>query len=82
MSNHEAIVTDRGEVTIPPEVRRVLGLADGGPVVFTNENGIVTLRAARQPTLSELLSGFDPVRHRHAPAERVWDDAPAGTETL
>lgn len=82
MPCHPATVTSKGQVTIPVEVRRALGLADGGPVVFSNEDGVVTLRSARKPTLTELLAGFDPAKHRHAPEERVWDDAPRGKETL
>ncbi len=82
MRSHQATVTSKGQVTIPVEVRRALGLADGGPVVFTSEDGVVTLRSARKPTLTELLAGFDPAKHRHTPDERVWDDAPRGKETL
>ena len=82
MAAHRATVTSKGQVTIPVAVRRVLGLADGGPVEFAEEGGVVTLRSARKPTLSELLAGFDPARHRHTAEERVWDDEPRGNETL
>ena len=82
MPSHEATVTSKGQVTIPVSVRRALGLAHGGPVVFAEENGAVILRSARKPTLSELLAGFDPARHRHSAEDRVWDDAPRGKETL
>jgi AbrB family looped-hinge helix DNA binding protein len=82
MATYHAIVTSKGQVNIPVEVRRALGLADGGPVLFSNENGVVTLRSARKPTLTELLAGFDPAKHRHTPEERVWDDAPRGKESL
>jgi len=82
MPSHSATVTSKGQVTIPVEVRRALGLADGGPVVFSNENGVVTIRSAKKPTLTELLAGFDPAKHRHQPEERDWDDAARGRETL
>ena len=82
MSAHEATVTSKGQVTIPVAVRRQLGLADGGPVVFTAEQGVVTLRSARKPTLDELLAEFDPAKHRHSAEERVWDDLPRGKESL
>ena len=75
-------LTSKGQVTIPVALRRALGLANGGPVVFTEENGAVVMRSARKPTLSELLAGFDPARHRHSVEERVWDDASRGKETL
>jgi AbrB family looped-hinge helix DNA binding protein len=78
----EATVTSKGQVTIPVEMRRALGIADGGPVVFTLGDGVLMLRSARKPTLTELLVGFDPDKHRHSPEERVWDDVPRGKESL
>ena len=32
MRKHQATITRTGQVTIPVELRRALGLADGGPV--------------------------------------------------
>jgi AbrB family looped-hinge helix DNA binding protein len=78
----EATVTSKGQVTIPVAMRRALGIADGGPVLFTLGDGILTLRSARKLSLGELLAGFDPARHRHGPDERVWDDQPLGKESL
>lgn len=78
-----AKVTEKGQVTIPVEIRRMLGIDEGGgPVTFREENGVVTIQSARKPTLRELVAGFDPDRHRHAPEERPWDDASKGRETL
>lgn len=82
MEARQATVTSKGQVTIPVDVRRALGLAEGGPVEFIYEDGVVTLRSAKKPTLTELLAGFDPEKHRHSAEERVWDDAPRGRETL
>jgi AbrB family looped-hinge helix DNA binding protein len=78
----QAKVTAKGQVTIPVKVREMLGVKDGGPVMFHTEGETVTLVSARKPTLTELLAGFDPARHRHAADERVWDDAPAGRERI
>lgn len=78
-----ATVTSKGQVTIPAEIRRALGLkGQGGPVTFMLEDGVVTVRSARKLTLTELLAGFDPTQHRHWPDERVWDDEAKGAETL
>jgi len=83
MIEREATVTTKGQVTIPVDVRRVLGLKpEGGPVVFVVHSGVVTVRSAYKPTLTELLAGFDPAKHRYTPEERKWDDAPRGRETL
>ncbi len=78
-----ATVTTKGQVTIPLDVRRALGLKEGGgPVLFVVDNGVVTVSSAYQPSLTELLAGFDPEKHRHSAEERSWDDAPRGRETL
>jgi AbrB family looped-hinge helix DNA binding protein len=83
MQTRQATVTRKGQVTIPVDIRRALGLAAGGPVEFAyQDDGAVTLRAARKLTLTQLLAGFDPERHRHSAADRVWDDEPRGAETL
>jgi bifunctional DNA-binding transcriptional regulator/antitoxin component of YhaV-PrlF toxin-antitoxin module len=42
-------ITERGQVTVPAEVRRVLGIDKKGPVTFVIEDGVVTLR---RPTLT------------------------------
>jgi AbrB family looped-hinge helix DNA binding protein len=75
-----ATVTSKGQVTIPVEMRRALGIADGGPVEFTLDDNVLIVRSARKPTLTELLTGFDPAKHRHSADERPWDDAPLGRE--
>jgi AbrB family looped-hinge helix DNA binding protein len=76
-----ATVTTKGQVTIPVDVRKVLGLkAEGGPVVFVVNSGVVTVRSARKITLDELLAGFDPEKHRYTAEERWWDDPPVGQE--
>lgn len=81
-THQQATVTSKGQVTIPVEMRRALGIVDGGPVRFTLEDGVVTVRSARKVTLADLLAGFDPAKHRHSGAEREWDDNPRGRETL
>jgi hypothetical protein len=45
-------------------------------LVFRSQDGVVTVASAKKPTLTELLAGFDPAKHRHEPEERVWDGAP------
>jgi AbrB family looped-hinge helix DNA binding protein len=48
-------VTSKGQVTIPVEVRKLLGIAAPGRVTFAvSENGEVTLRAPRFPTIDSL----------------------------
>lgn len=48
--NNKAIpasVTSRGQVTLPAEVRRLLGIAEGEKVLFVIEDGQVSLRKPR-----------------------------------
>ncbi|MBF0561420.1 MAG: AbrB/MazE/SpoVT family DNA-binding domain-containing protein [Alphaproteobacteria bacterium] len=81
-AQRQSMVTRKGQVTIPVEMRRAIGVADGGPVMFTLVDGVLTVRSAQKLSLADLLSGFDAVRHRHTAEERVWDDAPQGRESL
>jgi AbrB family looped-hinge helix DNA binding protein len=82
MRKHNVTISPEGQVTIPVELRRALGLAEGGSVEVAYENGAVVLRSAQKPTLTALLADFDPAMHRHTADEREWDDAPQGDETL
>jgi len=46
--------------------------------VIATEDEIVIRRRRPRITMDELLSKFDPVKHRH---ELAFDEDPAGTET-
>lgn len=77
-----ARMTSKGQVTIPVEIRRALGVHEGDALTFRCRDGVVTVTCPKKPTLAELLAGFDPAKHRHGPEERPWDDAPRGRESL
>jgi len=77
-----ARITSKGQVTIPVEIRRELGVQEGDALTFRSRDGVVTVTSAKKPTLAELLAGFDPTKHRRGPEERPWDDAPRGRESL
>ena len=54
----EAKVTSKGQVTIPKDIRRVLGIEEGDSVVFeANESG-VHLRPARPPSVFAAYAGI------------------------
>jgi AbrB family looped-hinge helix DNA binding protein len=78
----QATVTRKGQVTIPIDIRRRLGVEGGGAVAFEEAEGVVRLRPLRAPSLRELVAAFDPTRHRRGADERPWDDAPVGAESL
>ena len=43
MNEQTATMTRGGQVTVPSEVREMLGLREGDPVVFAWDGGVVTL---------------------------------------
>ncbi len=53
-----AVLGSRGRVTLPPEVRRALGVADGDPVFFLlDDAGVRLTRAPRDLTEYRALHG-------------------------
>ncbi len=57
MSNR-ATLTSKGQITIPQDVRRRLGLKQGDQVVFVTENGTTTIQPARgEPNPFERYAG-------------------------
>ncbi|MEO7851359.1 MAG: AbrB/MazE/SpoVT family DNA-binding domain-containing protein [Rubrivivax sp.] len=50
-------VTSKGQVTIPMEIRRALGLRQGSKVAFAQKNGKVELRVVHSAPES-VVSGF------------------------
>ena len=69
-------ITRKGQVTIPIEIRRELGVREGDALTFRSCHGVVTVTSAKKPTLAELLADFDPAIHRRRPEERPWDAPP------
>ena len=57
-----ASVTERGQVTIPAEVRKVLGLKKRDKVVFMVEDGTVRLRKSRFSTVAEVMGSVPALR--------------------
>ena len=61
---HTATITSKGQVTIPQEVRRRLGLKQGDLITFEVENGLTVLKPYRGETnpfasYAGALGGFD-----------------------
>ncbi len=58
----EATVTSKGQVTIPADIRRAMGLATGERVVFTQlDDGTIVFRAKRR-SIMELRGLLKPAR--------------------
>ena len=66
----ESTVTSKGQVTIPKEVRRELGIRQGSRVVFAVKNGKAEVRVVhRAPGAIESGFGMLKGRGRHLPAD-------------
>ncbi|MFO7270651.1 AbrB/MazE/SpoVT family DNA-binding domain-containing protein [Sphaerobacter thermophilus] len=58
-----ATVSSKGQITIPAAVRRHLGVAPGGKVVFAiSDEGIVTMRRAAYPSIASLRGAAGTLR--------------------
>jgi len=44
--NGSSVVTRKGQITVPSEIRRELGITEGDRVIFALNDGELTLRAA------------------------------------
>ena len=62
-----ASVTERGQVTIPAEVRRALGLGKRNKVIFSMEDGMVKMK---KPAFT-LETAFASIEPRRSPED--WD---------
>lgn len=60
-----AKITMRGQITIPVDIRRKLGVKDGDKVVFVEENGRIVMENAAMVALRTAQDAF------HGEAERL-----------
>ena len=65
MKESLATITTKGQVTIPAEVRKALGLKPRDKVVFTLSEGEVKL----EPSSSTLRAGFGAVKPQRMPED-------------
>ena len=66
----ESTVTSKGQVTIPKEVRRALGIRQGSRVAFQLKQGRVELQVVHRAP-AKVVSGYGMLsaRGRHLPAD-------------
>jgi AbrB family looped-hinge helix DNA binding protein len=53
-----AKITTRGQITIPLEIRRKLGVKDGDEVVFLEQDGRIVMENSINPALKEVQAAF------------------------
>ena len=63
MQNFETTLTEKGQITIPQEIRKLLGLHPKDKVRFEVEGDVVKIKLAT----SQLLAGFGAVSPKHRP---------------
>jgi AbrB family looped-hinge helix DNA binding protein len=57
-----AKVTSKGQVTIPAETRKALGLEEGDDLLFEVQNGEARLKVIKRANLSELYGALPATR--------------------
>ncbi len=66
----ESTVTSKGQVTIPQEIRKALGIRQGSRVTFAAKNGMVQLRVLhRAPETIQSGFGMLGARGKQVPAD-------------
>lgn len=60
-------VTQKGQVTIPVEIRRALGLKTGSKVRFRRHGRKVTLEAVDEPAIDTVFGIYTPTAHHGVP---------------
>lgn len=53
-----AKITTRGQITIPAEIRKKLGVKDGDKVIFIEENGRIIMENAAMIALKTAQNAF------------------------
>ena len=62
-----ASVTERGQVTIPAEVRKALGLGKRDKVIFSMEDGVAVIKRAKH--WREVVGSIPPLKEPKTPEE-------------
>lgn len=68
-------VTQKGQVTIPAEIRKALGLKTGSKVLFRRRGRKVTLEPVEEPAIDSLFGIYRPPKARGIrDIDRALDD--------
>ena len=69
----EATITNKGQVTIPADIRKALELTAGERVVFTQFDDGTTLMRTKRRSILDLEGLLEPARVRHTVAIEDMD---------
>ena len=62
-------VTERGQVTIPAEVRKALGISKRGKVIFRVVDGVVELKKPKFSSIDEIVADAPKLKE-----PKTWDE--------
>lgn len=70
------VVTRKGQITVPAEIRRALGLKEGDRVAVELDNGSARIRPARSDIEAsyQAVPALDPPRTLAEITEIAWDE--------
>ncbi len=83
MREHRSVVTRKGQITIPAEIRRALDIKEGDKVAFTIEAGELKLSrtgsvvAATAGALKSEMPALSPSEERKAAEQAIAEDVVA-----
>ena len=59
-------VTDKGQISIPVEMRKSIGIKNGDELIIINDKGTIIIDKIREADFRDLL------KHSEKVAERLW----------
>jgi antitoxin PrlF len=61
-------VTDKGQISIPVEVRESIGICEGDELVVLREGNFITMKKVKRDDFKDLL------KHSEKVAEKLWSN--------
>jgi antitoxin PrlF len=61
-------VTDKGQISIPIEIRKAVGINSGDDLVIVHDNGKICMKKIKKANFNDLL------KHSEIVAEKLWDN--------
>lgn len=61
-------ITDKGQISIPVEIRRAVGISEGDELVVVHSNGRICMEKVKTSNFRDLL------KHSEKVAEKLWSN--------
>ena len=70
-------ITSKGQITIPAEIRKFLGVSRGDRIIFERKDGDIVIKKAEEKSLVSLLESTSPLSEKATKALKnirdEWD---------